>query len=119
MKRVIVFTRTKHAPTRSPNILSSPVTPPMPFTATNRKTRVSAHWKDFAPDAREFLSRQTLPARGIDIDDVTHVVNLNCPMSRNPMYTGSDARRAPAAAASLLRFCDPSERDSLRSIEKL
>ena len=46
-------------------------------------------------------------ARGIDVDDVTHVINFDAPGDRTPTCTGSAAPAAPANAAPGSASCSP------------
>ena len=58
-------------------------------------------------------------ARGIDVPDVTHVVNFDMPNSPES-YVHRIGRTGRAGAGGIAwSFCDPSEMESLRSIERL
>jgi ATP-dependent RNA helicase RhlE len=60
-----------------------------------------------------------IASRGIDIDDVTHVVNYD--LTHEPeTYVHRIGRTARAGASgAALAFCDSEERENLRAIEKL
>ena len=49
-------------------------------------------------------------ARGIDVADVTHVINFDAPETATPTCTGSAAPAAPAAAAPGSASCSPTRR---------
>ena len=60
-----------------------------------------------------------IAARGIDIDDVSHVVNFELPDVAEA-YVHRIGRTARAGkGGQAISFCDASERDSLRAIERL
>jgi len=59
------------------------------------------------------------PARGIDVDSVTHVINFDVPEVPET-YVHRIGRTARAGASGMaLTFCDSEERPDLRNIEKL
>jgi ATP-dependent RNA helicase RhlE len=60
-----------------------------------------------------------IAARGIDIDGITHVINFELPNDPES-YVHRIGRTARAGAHGIaLSFCDSSERDQLRDIERL
>ncbi len=60
-----------------------------------------------------------IAARGIDIDNVTHIINYEHP-NEPESYVHRIGRTARAGAAGVaFSFCDPEERGYLRDIERL
>ncbi len=60
-----------------------------------------------------------IAARGIDVDDVTHVINFDLP-NEPESYVHRIGRTARAGASGIaFSFCDAEERAYLRDIEKL
>jgi ATP-dependent RNA helicase RhlE len=60
-----------------------------------------------------------IAARGIDIDDVTHVVNFDLP-NEPESYVHRIGRTARAGSAGIaIAFCDGTEREQLKAIERL
>jgi ATP-dependent RNA helicase RhlE len=60
-----------------------------------------------------------IAARGIDVDDVTHVINYVLP-NEPESYVHRIGRTARAGASGIAySFCDSEEREYLRDIEKL
>jgi ATP-dependent RNA helicase RhlE len=58
-------------------------------------------------------------ARGIDVDDVTHVINFEIP-HESESYVHRIGRTARAGSdGDALSFCNPEELEDLRAIEKL
>ena len=59
-------------------------------------------------------------ARGIHVDDISHVINFDLPEEpESYVHRIGPARHAPASRASHSRWVDPSERSKLKQIEKL
>jgi ATP-dependent RNA helicase RhlE len=60
-----------------------------------------------------------IAARGIDVDGITHVINLDVP-NEPESYVHRIGRTARAGAGGVaLSFCDREERNYLRAIERL
>jgi ATP-dependent RNA helicase RhlE len=60
-----------------------------------------------------------IAARGIDIDDISHVINFELP-NEPESYVHRIGRTARAGGEGIaISFCDPSERAYLRDIERL
>ena len=60
-----------------------------------------------------------IASRGIDVDDVSHVINYELPKDPES-YVHRIGRTARAGASGVaISFCDPSERKQLQGIEKL
>jgi ATP-dependent RNA helicase RhlE len=117
--RALVFTRTKHAADRVADQLR------------RAGVEVDAIHGNKSQGARErALSRlksghsrvlvaTDIAARGIDIDDVSHVVNYDLP-NVPETYVHRIGRTARAGASGVaLSFCDAEERAYLRDIERL
>jgi ATP-dependent RNA helicase RhlE len=102
LSRVIVFTRTKHGANRLAEQLV--------------KSGVNA---DAIHGNSRVLVATDLASRGIDVDDVTHVINFDLPMEAES-YVHRIGRTARAGAGGIaISFCDPAERKYLRDIERL
>ena len=60
-----------------------------------------------------------IAARGIDIDDISHVINFELP-NEPESYVHRIGRTARAGGTGIaISFCDPSERAYLRDIERI
>jgi ATP-dependent RNA helicase RhlE len=86
----------------------------------NKSQNARQHALDgFRIGRSRILVATDIAARGIDVDDVSHVINLDIPdVAENYVHRiGRTARAGNGGVA--IAFCDPSERDSLRAIERL
>jgi len=115
----LVFTRTKHGADKVAQGLS------------RAGIRAEAIHGNKSQNARQrallnFKSRQTrilvatdIAARGIDIDELTHVINFELP-NVPETYVHRIGRTGRAGASGIaLSFCDAEEKEYLRDIEKL
>jgi ATP-dependent RNA helicase RhlE len=74
---------------------------------------------DFKAGRCRVLVATDIAARGIDVDDVTHVVNFDLP-NEPESYVHRIGRTARAGATGIaISFCDGQERAYLRDIERL
>ena len=118
--RALVFTRTKHgANQRVRGSGTAPASRPKRSTATSRRTRASARSRPSATARSRVLVATDIAARGIDVDDISHVINFDLP-NVPESYVHRIGRTARAGAAGIaISFCDGEERGVLRDIEKL
>jgi ATP-dependent RNA helicase RhlE len=119
LARVIVFTRTKHGANRVVEQLDKAgVAAEALHGNKSQSARQRALARFRSGDARVLVATD-IAARGIDVDDVTHVINYELP-NIPESYVHRVGRTARAGARGIaLSFCDPSERPYLRDIEKL
>jgi ATP-dependent RNA helicase RhlE len=118
--RALVFTRTKHAADRVADHLrrrgNIEVDAIHGNKSQNNRERALARFK--SGDSRVLVATD-IAARGIDIDDVSHVVNFDLP-NVPETYVHRIGRTARAGASGVaLSFCDAEERAYLRDIERL
>ena len=119
MNRVIVFTRTKHGANKvSEHLLKNGVGSDAIHGNKSQNARQRA-LDLFRSGKIRVLVATDIAARGIDIDDISHVVNFELP-NEPESYVHRIGRTARAGAGgSAISFCDSSERVYLRDIEKL
>ena len=119
MKRVIVFTRTKHGANKIAGQLANSGHEAQAIHGNKSQSARQRALNEFRNGRSRILVATDIAARGIDIDDVSHVVNFDIPDCPEN-YVHRIGRTARAGGAGIaIAFCDPSERDSLRSIERL
>jgi ATP-dependent RNA helicase RhlE len=119
MNKVIVFTRTKHGANkvaehlRRGGIVSDAIHGNKSQNARQRAL------EDFRAGKVRVLVATDIAARGIDIDDISHVVNFELPHEPES-YVHRIGRTARAGNSGIaVAFCDASERSLLRDIERL
>ena len=118
MRRVLVFTRTKHGANRVAEHLTKRGEHAAAIhgnKSQNARERALAHFKS---GEIRILVATDIAARGIDIDDVTHVINFDLPEVPE-QYVHRIGRTARAGASgTAISFCDAEERDLLVQIAR-
>jgi ATP-dependent RNA helicase RhlE len=117
--RALVFTRTKHGADRLAKVLQrSGIRVGAIHGDKAQGARIRA-MEDFRSLATPVLIATDLAARGIDIDEISHVVNYDLPHEPET-YVHRIGRTARAGATGVaLSFCDFEERPRLFAIERL
>ena len=119
MKRVIVFTRTKHGANKVAEHLEKAGHSADAIHGNKSQNARQRALDAFRNGRARILVATDIAARGIDIDGISHVVNFELPDVAES-YVHRIGRTARAGAGGIaIAFCDGSERDSLRAIEKL
>ncbi len=118
-KRVIVFTRTKHGANRvSQQLEKAGIKSDALHGNKSQSARQQALGRFRSGQARVLVATD-IAARGIDVDNVTHVINFELP-NEPESYVHRVGRTARAGSAGIaLSFCDPAEAAYLRDIERL
>jgi ATP-dependent RNA helicase RhlE len=119
IERVLVFTRTKHGADRVAKQLIRLGIHSLAIhgnKSQNARVRAMASFKSSAPPV---LVATDIAARGLDIDDISHVVNYEVP-NVPETYVHRIGRTGRAEkSGTAVSFCEPDERPYLRDIEKL
>jgi ATP-dependent RNA helicase RhlE len=119
MKRVIVFTRTKHGANKVADQVGKAGHAADAIHGNKSQGARQRALENFRSGRSRVLVATDIAARGIDIDDVTHVVNFELPNVAES-YVHRIGRTARAGTGGIaISFCDSSERALLRDIEKL
>ncbi len=120
MRRVIVFTRTKHGANRVVEYLERAELPAAAIHGNKSQNARQAALNAFRDGRMRVLVATDIAARGIDIDEISHVVNFDLP-NVPETYVHRIGRTARAGASGMaIAFCDHGEeRSFLRSIERL
>ncbi len=119
MSRVIVFTRTKHGANRVAEHLAKNGTAAEAIHGNKSQNARQRALEAFRAGKARVLVATDIAARGIDIDDISHVVNFELP-NEPEGYVHRIGRTARAGGSGIaISFCDPTERDYLRDIERL
>jgi ATP-dependent RNA helicase RhlE len=119
MRRVLVFSRTKHGANRiAEHLVKAGIGAEAIHGNKSQNARERA-LAGFKSGRTRVLVATDIAARGIDIDDVTHVVNFDVPEVPET-YVHRIGRTARAGATGMaLSFCETEERGDWRNIEKL
>ncbi|MDQ0392367.1 DEAD/DEAH box helicase [Labrys monachus] len=119
MSRVIVFTRTKHGANRVSDHLDRAGIPSAAIHGNKSQNARQKALEDFRSGATRILVATDIAARGIDVDDISHVINFEMPVEAES-YVHRIGRTARAGRSGIAySFCDPNERDELKAIERL
>ncbi|HKP94357.1 MAG TPA: DEAD/DEAH box helicase [Fibrobacteria bacterium] len=119
VKRVLVFTRTKHGADRLKRSLEQYSIPAEAIhgnKSQNHRVRSLASFKD---GSTRVLVATDLASRGIDVDEITHIVNYDLP-AEPETYVHRIGRTARAGHSGIsFSFCGPEDRGTLHDIERL
>ncbi len=119
IRRVLVFTRTKHGANKLAEQLERSRINAEAIHGNKSQTARERALANFKKGITRVLVATDIAARGIDVDDVTHVINYDLP-NEPETYVHRIGRTARAGAdGAAYSFCDQEERAYLRDIEKL
>jgi len=119
LNRVIVFTRTKHGANRVAEHLSRTGVVAEAIHGNKSQNARQRALEMFRDGKARVLVATDIAARGIDIDNISHVVNFELP-NEPESYVHRIGRTARAGTEGIaISFCDASERNYLRDIERL
>ncbi|MGH6890468.1 MAG: DEAD/DEAH box helicase [Rhizomicrobium sp.] len=119
MKRVLVFTRTKHGADKVAEILKKAGHRADAIHGNKSQNARQRALEGLRSGRSRILVATDIAARGIDIDDISHVINMDIPdVAESYVHRiGRTARAGNGGVA--IAFCDSSEQASLRAIERL
>ena len=119
INRVIVFTQMKHS---ADKVVKKLMAANIPATAIHGNKSQGARTQalaGFKTGLIRVLVATDIAARGIDVDNITHVVNYDLPIEPET-YVHRIGRTARAGASGdSVSFCAATDRDFLRDIERL
>jgi ATP-dependent RNA helicase RhlE len=119
MFRVLVFTRTKHRASKVAKHLAKQDLPSDAIHGDKSQGARTRALDAFKSGKIQVLVATDVASRGIDVDDITHVVNFELP-NEAETYVHRIGRTARAGAAGqAISFCDTTEVGYLRDIERL
>ena len=119
MNRVIVFTRTKHGADKVTSHLGHAGHQAVAIHGNKSQNTRQRALELFRSGRVRILVATDIAARGIDIDDVSHIINYELPnVAEN--YVHRIGRTARAGSGGIaIAFCDPAEQQALKAIERL
>jgi ATP-dependent RNA helicase RhlE len=118
-KRVIVFTRTKRGADRVADRLGMAGISSTAFHGNKAQNARQRALNDFMMGHIRVLVATDIAARGIDVSNITHVINFDMPLDPETYVhrVGRTARKGTNGIA--ISLCDPSERQEVRAIERM
>jgi len=118
-RRSLVFTRTKSGANRVVRHLDDAGIASEAIHGNKSQAARERAIANFKTSKTRVLVATDIAARGLDIDDISHVVNFDLP-NVPETYVHRIGRTARAGATGIaVSFCDPEERPHLRDIEQL
>ena len=119
IERVLVFTRTKHGADRVVKDLQKANIPAQAIHGNKSQNARQLALNNFKAKLIRVLVATDIAARGIDIDELTHVINYELP-NIPESYVHRIGRTGRAGANGFaIAFCDAEERAYLKDIQKL
>jgi ATP-dependent RNA helicase RhlE len=118
LEKTLVFTRTKHGADRVAKRLGRAGIEAMAIHGNKSQNARVRALRAFTEGRIQVLIASDLAARGLDIDDITHVVNFDLP-NEPETYVHRIGRTGRAGATGeAISFCAAEERGFLRAIER-
>lgn len=119
MKKVLVFSRTKHGANKISEALEKSGITCAAIHGNKSQTRRQEALGNFKCEQIRVLVATDIAARGIDVDDVTHVINYDLPNEAETFVhrIGRTARAGKDGEA--IAFCCPEDEQNLKLIEKV
>jgi ATP-dependent RNA helicase RhlE len=114
----LVFTRTKHGANKIVDYLTHFKIPCAAIHGNKSQSARELALENFKSGKIKVLIATDIAARGIDVQGISHVVNYDLPVEAES-YVHRIGRTARAGKeGDAISFCDETERDALRRIEK-
>jgi ATP-dependent RNA helicase RhlE len=119
IKTVLVFTRTKHGADKVAKTLQRNNIRSAAIHGNKSQNARQAALNDFKNGTLRVLVATDIAARGIDIDELSHVINFELP-NVPETYVHRIGRTGRAGNTGIaISFCSREERDELKDIQKL
>lgn len=119
MQRTLVFTRTKHGADRLSKQLNKADISAGPIHGNKSQASREKTLARFKSGQIQVLVATDIVARGIDVDDISHVVNYDLP-NETESYVHRIGRTGRAGAEGIaLSFCSADEQKYLKAIQRL
>jgi ATP-dependent RNA helicase RhlE len=119
IESALIFTRTKHGADRVARDLSRAGIPADAIHGNKSQTARIKALGSFKSGKLRALVATDIAARGIDIDDLTHVINYEIPNVPETYVHRIGRTGRAGASGTAISFCDREERAFLRDIQKL
>ncbi len=118
-EKVLVFSRTKHGCNRIVKQLKQDGIEALPIHGNKSQGAREKALGRFRNGTLQVLVATDVASRGIDVSDISHVINLDLP-NEPEVYVHRVGRTGRAGQAGIaIAFCDENEGEYLRGIEKI
>jgi len=117
--RALVFSKTKHGANRIVKILTNSGITAMPIHGNKSQTARQKALGEFKDGTTRVLVATDVASRGIDVDDISHVIQYDLPNVPETYIHRIGRTGRMGAAGIAIAFCDEEELQCLRDIEKL
>lgn len=119
IRTALVFTRTKHGADKVVKVLKNKNISAEAIHGNKTQNHRQKALSNFKAQTTRVLVATDIAARGIDVDDLEYVINFEIP-NISETYVHRIGRTGRAGAnGTAISFCDATEREYLRDIEKL
>lgn len=115
-ERVLVFCRTRRGADRLTERMQKAELPVAVLHGDKAQTHRQATLEDFRTGKTPILIATDLAARGIDIEDISYIINFDLPNEPETFVHRIGRTARAGASGSALSFCDPTEKRYLRDI---
>jgi ATP-dependent RNA helicase RhlE len=119
IKRALVFTRTKHGADKVVKDLEKTGVKAAAIHGNKSQNARQKALSDFKSSQIRILVATDIAARGIDVDDLSHVINYEIPNVPETYVHRIGRTGRAGASGKALSFCDEEEKEFLRDIQKL
>jgi ATP-dependent RNA helicase RhlE len=120
LRCVLIFTRTKRRANKVAGMLSDHGVRADAIHGNKSQGQRTRALDNFKSGHARVLVATDIAARGIDVDDISHVINYDLPVDQVDNYVHRIGRTARAGAkGTAYSLCASHERDALREIESL
>ncbi len=119
ISRALVFTRTKVRADRVARKLTAWGIPASAIHGDKSQGARERTLAAFKSGESRVLVASDIVSRGIDIDDISHVINFDIPHEAEAYVHRIGRTGRAGATGRAISFCDRDERDDLRQIERL
>jgi len=119
LKRVLVFTRTKRRADRVATVLKKNGIKANSIHGDKTQNQRTQALNGFKSGRLQVLVATDIAARGIDVEEISHVINYDLPNEAESYVHRIGRTGRAGAAGTAYSFCSADERSFLRDIEKL
>ena len=118
-ERAIVFTRTKHGADRVAKVLARAGIPSGAIHGDKRQNALIKALFDFKNGRTRVLVATDIAARGIDVDNISHVINFDMPGDPETYIHRVGRTGRAGNSGKAVSLCQPDERRLVGAIERL